>query len=206
MANPFHSLRHDVLSPAQRRELVAGILDAPFFGPSALGVEFIRTDGFSLVFQRCHIEAVIRQFPYLEALLQEALFEQCNAFYINPLVLYERSAVEAHVDCRMTNQGQRLIPNIVSVYYAQVDPDMAGGRIVFHPGREDELPLLPRTGDLLHFVGTTIHAVEPVRARDNRISVVCEQYHLPDELLEAFPACEILTGNASLMRANAHQP
>jgi hypothetical protein len=203
MAKRFYSVAKDVLTEAHRAELVDGIVHAPYFGPSVLGQEFVKTDGFSLVFQRSSIDTVIQGFPYLWPLLQVALFDECNAFYVNPLVLYSQSAVEAHVDCRLTEQGVRVIPNLVSVYYAQVDPSMVGGRIVFHPGTEDEVRLLPKTGDLLHFLGTTIHRVEPVAVGGSRISVVCEQYNLPCEQLQTFPLCEVLTGHDTLARTNA---
>lgn len=146
---------------------------------------------------------VVEQFPFLEALLQTALFDECNAFYINPLVLYNRSAVEPHIDCRLSEQGLRLIPNLVSVYYAQIDAGMIGGGIVFHPGSADELRVQPASGDLLHFVGNALHCVESVVAGSHRISVVCEQYNLPPTQLDDFPICQVLTGEASLMRANA---
>lgn len=203
MDKRFYSVTQDTLSEHERAELIKGILCSNFFGPSALGQEFVKTDGFSLVFQRLSINTVVQKFPYLSPLLQVALFDACNAFYVNALVLYSHSAVKAHVDCRLTENGLRIIPNLVSVYYAQVDPNMVGGRIIFQPDSDHEVGFLPKSGDLLHFLGSTIHCVEPVMCARWRISVVCEQYNLQRGQLQNFPLCEVMTGQLTRPRVNA---
>jgi hypothetical protein len=203
MPQPFYSLSAGVLTEEQRVALINGVLSAAFYGPSALGKEFVDTQGFSLVFRRSALQQVTQQFDYFRPVLDAALFEQCNAFYINPLVLCNNSRVDAHVDCRLTANGDRLIPNLISVFYAEVDVCMKGGRIIFRPETLDEVRLAPRSGDLLHFVGSTVHSVEEMQEGRRRISVVCEQYNLDEKQLLNFPLCEVITGSNRLQRLNA---
>lgn len=201
----FLSLTSAVLSSSEREALVRGVLEAPYFGASVLGPEFLDTKGFSLVFRRSAIKTVYEEFPYLSQLLEKALFDDCNAFYINPLVMRRQSQVDTHIDCRLTTKGERVIPNLVSVFYAEVHPEMIGGGIVFRPDQDDEVRVCPEAGDLLHFIGSTLHRVEAISSDVRRISVVCEQYNLTAAQLEGFPECEVLTDRALLARTNAFE-
>jgi len=207
MLRGFFSTLSNALPTLARDQLVQGILGSPFFGPSALGAEFVCTMGFSLVFRRSTLPTVLQKFPYLEALFGIALFDACNAFYVNPLVLYGGSRVNTHVDCRLiATSDTRIIPNLISVYYAEVSENMVGGRLVLNPGTEQEVTIAPTQGNIVHFVGSTIHRVEAVEQGWRRISVVCEQYNLDQKLLEDFPACQVLTGASDPSRLNALSP
>ena len=59
----------------------------PYFSINNLNKDFVRTKGFSLVFQRSNIAEIKQRFPYLKLYLERAIQEQCNAFYLNPLYL-----------------------------------------------------------------------------------------------------------------------
>jgi hypothetical protein len=204
MSRGFFTALNDALPTVARQQLVQGIVGSPFFGPSALGAEFVGTMGFSIVFRRRALPTVLAKFPYLEALFGIALFNPCNAFYVNPLVLYGASRVDAHIDCRLIAASDtRIIPNLISVYYAEVAADMVGGRLVLNPGTEWEATIAPKQGGIVHFVGSTIHRVEAVEQSCRRISVVCEQYNLDQELLEEFPVCQVLTAASDPSRLNA---
>lgn len=204
MAEGFFSIVRQTLDEFDRARLVDGLLASEFFGESALGKEFIRTNGFSLVFQRVGMEMVCRRFPYLSPLLEVALFDACNAFYVNPLVLYANSRVDAHIDCRVMGPAEvRLIPNLVSVYYAEVAPAMQGGRLMLNTGAQNEFVVAPESGSLIHFLGSTVHRVETMSRAQRRISVVCEQYHLDDALLQEFPVCDVITSCSNQLRVNA---
>lgn len=193
----------DAIPEVRRRELIDGVVTSEFFGGSVLGPEFVATDGFSIVFQRRGLDSVTCRFPYLKELFRVALFESCNAFYVNPLVMYRGSRVDPHVDCRLMPCGNiRIIPNLVSVYYAEIPIEMAGGALLFYPGSIDEFKLTPCSGDLVHFRGSAIHCVEPLSVGKRRISVVCEQYNLEESLLEAFPYCDLIASDSEQMRLN----
>jgi hypothetical protein len=207
MADPFYAVSPGLLTAAQRDELTEGIVSSKFFGASALGKEFIDTSGFSLVFKRQALGTVCGQFPYMRQLLQSVLFDSCNAFYVNPLVMFGGSRVDAHIDCRlMTDSHTRIIPNLVSVYYAEASPRMTGGRLILNPGAENEMVIAPNTGDIVHFLGSTVHGVEEVKTRDRRVSVVCEQYNLSDSILDIFPSCDVVTGATVFARLSALSP
>lgn len=203
MDKPFCAVFGNALGDASRMQLIEGILGSPFFGNSALGPEFIRTQGFSVVFRRDGLETVAARFPFLQPILDRVLFADCNAFYINPLVLVDGSEVRAHIDCRLTPENVRIIPNLVSVYYAEVPLDMRGGALVLTTGHVNERRIQPRTDDLIHFLGTTIHRVESMEHGARRISVVCEQYNLTSQTLAGFPACQVMADAPGLGRINA---
>ena len=204
MATGFYAVAHNVLTHEQRTQLVAGITQSEFYGPSALGEEFVQTYGFSVVFCRRALGVIHQELPFIATLLHSALFESCNAFYVNSLVLTSNSRVDSHVDCRLIPATDiRIIPNLVSVYYAEVSPQMSGGRLILNPDTTNEVAILPESGDLVHFVGSVIHRVEAVTAVCRRVSVVCEQYCLDDKALSAFPVCEIITGGSPFQRLNA---
>ena len=180
------------LDDGYRREMVSAILGSEHFGPSVLGQEFVNTAGLSLVFRRDHLPTVIAHFPYLERLLASALFESSNAFYVNPLVLDRHSQVGAHVDCRyMPETGVRILPTIVSVYYAEIDDAMTGGDLVFVTD-DGDIAVRPSANDFLHFVGSARHYVSKIDNECRRVSVVIEQYHLDGETLNAFPECHLV--------------
>jgi hypothetical protein len=205
MDRPFYAVLEDFLGAGTRKSLIEGILSSQFFGASALGPEFIRTKGFSVVFQRSGLEVVSEQLPFLEPILQKVLFADCNAFYINPLVLYDDSEVQPHIDCRLTPDNVRIIPNLVSVYYAEVSHAMEGGRLVLNTALESELQIRPNTDDLIHFLGSTIHRVESMQAGARRISIVCEQYNLEQATLQNFPVCQVIANSSPMARLNALQ-
>lgn len=203
MSNGFFAVQKHPIDERQRTALIDEILQSDYFGDSALGAEFVNTQGFSLVIKRPALAAISRDFPCLAVLLQQVLFDDCNAFYINPLVLYGNSRVDAHIACRVVApHDTRIIPNLVSVYYPDIDPNMAGGRLVLNTGSDREAPFTPETGDLIHFLGSVVHHVEAVTRPGRRISIVCEQYNLDNELLDAFPYCDVISGGAATQRLN----
>lgn len=181
--------------PATYLETLAqGILNADELGPSPLGQEFVNTRGFSLVFRRSRIGDMCDAYPYLSHFLEKAVFPASNAFYVNPLVLHGTSRVAPHVDCRLIKEKNlRIIPNIVSVLYVSVEENMEGGELCLFSGTEDEFSIQPRTNDLIHFRGDIIHSVSEVRTPADRISVVCEQYNLPEEVISSFPDSCVIT-------------
>jgi hypothetical protein len=175
-----------------RQQLVSSILQSNLFGPSALGREFVNTNGFSLVFKREYLAVVAANFPYISDLLDVAIFPESNAFYLNSLVLNENSVVDEHVDCRfIPATGARILPTLVSVYYAEIDRRMQGGSLVFVT-EGGEARVKPQRNAIIHFVGSTPHYISKIRSPCRRVSVVIEQYNLDPENLGAFPDCHLV--------------
>jgi len=193
MTSGFYSIQRGVLDARSLRGLVDGICRSEYLGKSPLGEEFVNTRGFSVVFKREAIDEVKDRFPYLEPYLEAVVFDGSNAFYVNPLVLNESSKVSPHIDCRLLSpQNIRLIPNLVSVFYAQVSAEMKGGRLVLNVGSDNEVTVKPKTNEVVHFLGKVIHSVTEVTNPRKRVSVVCEQYNLEDDVLEVFPYFQLV--------------
>lgn len=184
----MYQLTKNTCAPEDLAELERGILDSEYMGPSPLGLEFVRTMGFSVVFHRDALSNALRRFPWLETFLVRAMFKATNAVYVNPLVLNVGSRVDPHADCRLlVRENVRIVPTLVSVLYVRSESDTVGGTLHLGIGTEQAVRIQPQTGDLLHFKGSVVHSVSEVRHGGPRVSVVCEQYNLPDELLPHFP-------------------
>jgi hypothetical protein len=182
-----YQLKQRAVPPEYLTELEQGILQSPEIGPSPLGEEFVRTLGFSVVFQRSAFSEVLAHYPWLGTFLDRAAFAATNAFYVNPLVLKVGSRVDAHADSRtLVHQNVRIVPTLVSVLYARCD-GVVGGALRLGVGTAREVRIQPNAGDLLHFRGGVVHSVSEVREGGPRISLVCEQYNLSDQLLMKYP-------------------
>lgn len=192
-AGPLHYIEAIDLPDDVRQQIVHGVLSSNAFGDSTLGSEFVATEGFSLVFQRDQIAIAIEHFPYLRPVLDHALFAETNAVYVNPLVLTDNSEVHEHIDCRYVPETQtRILPTLVSVYYAEVDRAMTGGDLILLDRDGASVTLIPKTGEMVHFAGDTRHYVSKITSPVRRISIVVEQYNLSPANLAAFPECHLV--------------
>ena len=100
---PFGRFRHyrllpDALSPEQLAAAREAIIGSPYMAPNNLNQRFAGTYGFTLVFTREGIEAVAARFPDFMPFLKQALRPECNAFFLNPLLVANGAAVLPHVD------------------------------------------------------------------------------------------------------------
>jgi hypothetical protein len=171
------------LSKLQRR-----ILDCPYFAVNNLNRDFVKTKGFSVVFRRSHLPHVIEQFPYFERYLAQALEPDCNAFYLNPLLLNAGSRVDPHIDRSLRSYCKTIEPPaVVSVLYVSVPSDLEGGELVLRSRQRQVGHIRPQAGMLLHFQGDLTHSVNAVTKGGDRLSLVCEQYSLEDHQLEDIP-------------------
>jgi 2OG-Fe(II) oxygenase superfamily len=170
--------------------LQKGILASSYLAESQLSNEFVQTQGFSIVFKRDGMDQVYRQFPFFQPYIETALKPACNAFYLNPLILSGDSCVKPHVDCSLSSYGKVwTVPCLVSVLYVSVPSDLQGGQLILKDKQTWEIE--PEQNLLLHFLGTVIHSVNPVQTVNKRISLVCEQYNLPQERLDQIPSFDI---------------
>lgn len=174
-------------------ELKRAILASPYLAGSELSHRFAGTLGFSLVFQKHTISKVFREFPAFEPYLREVLDARCNAFFLNPLVIYGGTGVKPHADRTLTSFTLPLLspyPLKTSVLYVDVPPEISGGQLVLY-FLAPFARIRPETNTLVEFLGSLRHGVTPVEQAGGepkaRISLVCEQYQMKPYLLQYVP-------------------
>ena len=170
------------------QDLWGEIQACPYFAINNLNRDFINTKGFSVVFQRQGLAEVVQKFPYFKPYLDKALLSNCNAFYLNPLLLKAGSRVDPHIDRSLRSYCKTVEPPAsVSVLYVRVPEDMEGGELVLKLQKRQVGQIKPQTNSLIYFQGDLTHAVNAVTTPGNRLSLVCEQYCLSDAELEEIP-------------------
>ena len=191
----FYATKSDRFTVEYLDRLHSAILTSPYLAASQLSDNFSGTRGFSVVFKRSGIEEVIKHFPEFQAYLEIALKPGCNAFYLNPLVIEAGGDVKPHVDCSISSYEMAIaVPQLVSVLYVKVPEDIQGGELVL--SREGvSKAIAPVHNTLLYFLGNLTHSVNPFYSEQPRISLICEQYNLPEERLEYIPDFEIISEN-----------
>ncbi|MCM0591220.1 MAG: 2OG-Fe(II) oxygenase [Gloeotrichia echinulata IR180] len=160
----------------------------PYFSINNLNRDFVGTKGFSVVFVRSHLSMVEQQFPYFKPYLDLALQPNCNAFYLNPLLLKEGSRVDPHIDRSLRSYCKTIEPPaVVSVLYVRVPSDMQGGELVLRSHKRQLGQIKPQMNTLLYFQGDLTHSVNGVKTPGDRLSLVCEQYSLSEAELQEIP-------------------
>lgn len=188
----FYEQHAQAFSPAYLRKLQARILACPYFAVNNLNRDFVGTKGFSLVFQQGHLSEVERQFPYFMTYLNRVMQPGCNAFYLNPLLLQSGSRVDPHIDRSLRSYCKTINPpDVVSVLYVTVPPDLVGGELVLRSHKRQVGQITPETNTLVFFQGDLTHAVNPVTSVGTRLSLVCEQYNLEPAELEDIPPFQL---------------
>jgi hypothetical protein len=195
LGNEHYGLCNDAFAGTELSMIRSAVLASPLLGANRLAATFEGSRGFSLVFTRDGIAAVRAEHPYLADFIDRALRPSCNAFYLNPLLLQRGSAVGPHVDCSLARYlGEPRTPFLVSVLYVEVPDDLDGGELVLCDGELSLARITPRAGTLLYFAGRLRHHVTSVDTTTTRMSLVCEQYKLPPDLLAAVPTFEAQPG------------
>ncbi|WP_164929521.1 2OG-Fe(II) oxygenase [Gloeobacter violaceus] len=184
----YYRLQPRAFSPVYLTDLAGQILASPYLAINNLNRDFVATRGFSVVFTRAGLATVRRRFPFFGSYLDLALVEECNAFYLNPLLLEENSRVDPHIDRSLRSYCKTIEPPFaVSVLYVQVPTDLEGGELVLSRARRPVGRIRPEINLLVHFQGDLTHAVERMRVCGRRLSLVCEQYQLDEEQLAQIP-------------------
>jgi hypothetical protein len=169
-------------------DLRGEILACPYLAINNLNRDFIGTRGFSVVFQRSEIGEVERRFPFFKPYLDQALEPNCNAFYLNPLLLKEGSRVDPHIDRSLRSYCKTVEPPVVvSVLYVQIPPNLEGGELVLRSHKHQVGQIKPQVNTLLYFQGDLTHSVNAVKTSGTRLSLVCEQYSLEESELQDIP-------------------
>ncbi|MBD2777398.1 2OG-Fe(II) oxygenase [Iningainema tapete] len=188
----YYHQHQNVFPQNYLNELQGQILACPYFTTNNLNRDFVGTKGFSVVFRRSHIEIVEQRFPYFKQYLKVALQPECNAFYLNPLLLKSGSRVDPHIDRSLRSYCKTIEPpNIVSVLYIAVPPDIEGGELVLREHKHSIAKIPPQPNTLLLFQGNLTHSVNPVTTNSIRLSLVCEQYNLEETQLWEIPEFQI---------------
>ncbi|NHC36338.1 2OG-Fe(II) oxygenase [Scytonema millei] len=169
-------------------DLWGEIQACPYFTTNNLNRDFVGTKGFSVVFQRAGIAEVEQKFPYFKPYINLALRSDCNAFYLNPLLLTAGSRVDPHIDRSLRSYCKTIEPPaLVSVLYVQLPPDMQGGELVLRCDKRQVGQIKPQVNTLVYFQGNLTHSVNPVQTPGKRLSLVCEQYSLSESELREIP-------------------
>jgi predicted 2-oxoglutarate/Fe(II)-dependent dioxygenase YbiX len=159
-----------------------------YFTRNNLNRDFVGTKGFSLVFQRSGLVEVERQFPYFKPYLDIALQPDCNAFYLNPLLLQQGSRVDPHIDRSLRSYCKSIEPpHLVSVLYVRIPENLRGGELILRDNKRQVGQIKPQTSTLIHFQGNLTHSVNAVMSQGSRLSLVCEQYSLVETELQEIP-------------------
>jgi predicted 2-oxoglutarate/Fe(II)-dependent dioxygenase YbiX len=170
------------------QKLKKRILASPYLALNNLNRDFIATKGFSVVFTRPHLNRVAEQFPVFMRYLDSALQPECNAFYLNPLLLKAGSRVDPHIDRSLRSYCKTIQPpDVVSVLYVSVPSDLEGGELILRSRQRSVGQIRPQANMLLFFQGDLTHSVSAVHTGSDRLSLVCEQYSLEEKELEAIP-------------------
>ena len=182
----------DVFPPKLLKRLRGRILACPYLSVNNLNRDFIGTRGFSVVFRRSGIPQVLEQFPFFETYLERLLLADCNAFYLNPLVMTQGSRVDPHIDRSLRSYCKTVNPpDWVSVLYVEVPDPLVGGQLMLSHGKKQVGQITPQANRLLYFQGNLTHAVQEVETAAMRLSLVCEQYNLTDIELDEIPELTI---------------
>ncbi|AFY99558.1 2OG-Fe(II) oxygenase [Calothrix sp. PCC 6303] len=169
-------------------DLFGEIKACPYFVTNNLNRDFVATKGFSVVFQQSGLMEVEEKFPFFKRYLDVALQSNCNAFYLNPLLLQSGSRVDPHIDRSLRSYCKTIEPPLfVSVLYVRIPENMEGGELILRCQKRQVGQIKPEINNLVYFQGDLTHSVNAVKTTGNRLSLVCEQYSLSDSELEEIP-------------------
>mgnify|MGYP001355695201 CR=1 FL=1 len=184
----YYQIKNNVLSDRYLNDLWNKISSHAYFSVNNLNRDFVKTKGFSVVFQRDGLSIVEQKFPFFKPYLDLAIQPDCNAFYLNPLLLEEGSRVDPHIDRSLRSYYKTIdSPFLVSVLYVRVPENMMGGELILKSGKRHVAKITPQRNSLIYFQGDLIHAVNPVKTAGSRLSLVCEQYALSTSEMEDIP-------------------
>lgn len=136
----------------------------------------------------------------------QALDPECNAFYLNPLLLKQGSRVDPHIDRSLRSYCKTIEPPLlVSVLYVTVPPDLEGGELILSAQKRRVGLIRPQANTLLSFQGHLSHSITPVVSTGERLSLVCEQYRLDEIQIEDIPEFQIESRALAKKARTPHQ-
>ncbi|MDA0266164.1 MAG: 2OG-Fe(II) oxygenase [Cyanobacteria bacterium] len=184
----YYQLQENVLPDRYLKKLWNKVNSNAYFTVNNLSRDFVQTKGFSVVFNRDGLPMVEQKFPFFKPYLDRVLQSECNAFYLNPLLLEAGSRVDPHIDRSLRSYCKTIEPPfVVSVLYVRIPENMSGGELILKSAKRQVGKIIPQTNVLVYFQGDLTHAVNPVKTVGSRLSLVCEQYILTPSELEDIP-------------------
>jgi hypothetical protein len=184
----YYQQHSQVFPHAYLQELRGQIFACPYFTVNNLNRDFVGTKGFSIVFRESHVSEVCQKFPYFRHYLHRIRQAECNAFYLNPLLLEQGSRVDPHIDRSLRSYDERIAPPLwVSVLYIETPDPLLGGDLILRSSKRHVGQIHPCPNTLILFQGNLTHSVTPVSTAGRRLSLVCEQYRLDPEELQNIP-------------------
>jgi hypothetical protein len=217
---PFHRFHHperddvdapcvvepDALDEPGMRAISDGLERSKLIGGNVLSDGFAGSRGFGVKFRREALGRVLDWLPwtrrYFDRVIEHVPARRLvrgddgappNAFYFNALVIPPGRGTALHIDRTIDN---RTPAALVSVLYLTVTAP-PGGRLFLYDGRWPLGIVHPRPGMLVHFRGDLRHGVSETSPSDgDRISLVCEQYCLPEAALRQCPFLELVTASS----------
>jgi len=199
----YYSQQNQVFPLAYLQDLRGEILACNYLAVNNLNRDFVGTKGFSVVFKRSSLHQITQRFPFFMSYLDRSLQPDCNAFYLNPLVLEVGSRVDPHIDRSLRSYCKTINPpNVVSVLYVQVPTDMVGGELVLRNRKQQVGQIKPEVNKLIYFQGDLTHSVNAVKTPGTRLSLVCEQYSLGEAELFDIPDFAIESRSSRMVGNN----
>jgi hypothetical protein len=195
----YYTRRAEALPEGAVAAIREAVLTSPYMSVNNLNMRFSGTYGFSVVFRRDTLDQVLAAFPAFAPFLHLALRDDCNAYFLNPLLISDGAGVMPHHDFSLNTYVPEVpAPKAVSVLYVDVPAGMVGGALRLYQGDRLLRELTPRARALTTFRGDLRHEVTAVTAGaptiyDARLSLVVEQYRLSDMQLAQVPAMHIGT-------------
>jgi hypothetical protein len=194
----------EALPPETVASIRDAILGSSLLGETNLTGQFSGTYGFSVAFRHEGVSDVKARFPAFAPFLDAALLPDCDAFLLNPLLIQNGRGVEAHIDRSLEFYSRGIgCPVAVSVLYVQVPEQLMGGQLrLYHRGkRVAALEPMPRAlvtfrGDLMHEVAAIEGGAPGLSAA--RVSLVVEQYRVPQGMKAWVPLVEVRTRTGAL--------
>ncbi|NJK63744.1 MAG: 2OG-Fe(II) oxygenase [Synechococcaceae cyanobacterium SM2_3_1] len=184
----YYRIQTKVFSDHYLHKLWGKINASPYFTINNLNRDFVQTKGFSLIFRRDGLPIIEQKFSYFMPYLEIALQPECNAFYLNPLLLTEGSRVDPHIDRSLRSYCKVIDPPLlVSVLYVRIPEQMSGGELILRSRKQQIGRISPQENTLVYFQGNLTHSITPVKTDGSRLSLVCEQYMLTEAELEDIP-------------------
>lgn len=186
----FINKYNDVFSLEYLEVLKDTILKSNLLTQNNLNYNFSTTKGFSIIFTKDGIDKVLEKFPYLDEYLKKITDSRSTAFYLNILVMELNSKVDKHIDHSLRSYYPKIqIPYSVSVLYVNV-PSILGGNLIFYEKNNFLEEIKPSKNKMVVFSGDLKHEITEIfecPTNEQRISLICEQYFLNQNLLSKIP-------------------
>ena len=196
-SQPLVVIRPNFLAPREFRSLKSHLSSHSLITDNQLNQEnFANTRGWIAKFSNEGIERW-RSIPEMYDIVpyfDRVRNPQSNAFVMNLLIVEEpaaghKAAVGVHQDDTVAiRHKDSFVAHQVNVLYIQVPKEMEGGQLEVWPSQHEysereKAVVFVEENLMAEFKGTAFHKVHGFNSpsRDTRISLVLEQYRIPDE-------------------------